>query len=107
MIQKFNYPKMVERVSNGSSVAVFYKPSVKGAFSISASHSDLHSEQTVDLKMGRGSQSFAWAGASSSYSPYCKNRKEVIGKDRNKTNALCLLVIIIWSFQSRQLKPFM
>ena len=78
MIQKFNYTKMVERVSNGSSVAVFYKPSVKGAFSISASHSDLRSEQPVDLKMGRGSQSFVGAGASSSYSSCCKYRKEVM-----------------------------
>ena len=78
MIQMFNCKKTVKRVSNGFPAAALYKPSVKGAFSISVRHSDLYSEQPVDLKMGRGSQSFAWSGASSSYSPYRKYRKEVI-----------------------------
>jgi hypothetical protein len=78
MIKKFRYYKMDGIGNDGSHSGASDKPSVKGAFSISAGHSDLHTEQPVDLKMGRGSQSFAWAGASSSYSSYCKYRKEVM-----------------------------
>jgi hypothetical protein len=78
MTQKFYYKKMIEKVCDGFLIACFDNPSIKGAFSISVRHSDLHSEQPVDLKMGRGSQSFVGAGASSSYSSYCKYRKEVM-----------------------------
>jgi hypothetical protein len=65
MIQKFINNKMVGRVKDGSHSGASDKPSVKGAFSSME-------------KTGRGSQSFVGAGASSSYSPYCKYRKEVM-----------------------------
>ena len=65
MIRKFSKNKMVEKEHKGFPASAFCKPSFKGAFSSME-------------KMGRGSQSFAWAGASFSYSPNCKYRKEVM-----------------------------
>jgi len=65
MIRKLSKNKMVEKEHKVFPASAFYKPSFKGAFSSME-------------KMGRGSQSFVGAGASSSYSPYCKYRKEVM-----------------------------
>ena len=56
---------MVKKVNSRFLAGNCYKPLVKGAFSSME-------------KMGRGSQSFGGAGASSSYSSYCKYRKEVM-----------------------------
>jgi hypothetical protein len=65
MKQKLSNSKMVEKAKNGFPASDFYTPSVKGAFS------------SIE-KTGRGSQSFIGSGASSSYSSYCKYRKEVM-----------------------------
>ena len=78
MIQLLNNRKMVETDCNSFLTTAFNEPSVNGVFSTSTNQSDLYSEQRVDLKMGRGSQSFVGAGASSSYSSFCKYRKEVM-----------------------------
>jgi hypothetical protein len=78
MIKKFRYYKMDGIGNDGSHSGASDKPSVKGAFSFAGDLPDINSGQPDNKKMGRGSQSFAWAGASSSYSSYCKYRKEVM-----------------------------
>jgi len=65
MIQKLSNSKMNGRVKNGSPFGTFYTPLGTGAFSSME-------------KTGRGSHSFVGSGASSSYSPCCKYRKEVM-----------------------------
>jgi hypothetical protein len=65
MIRKLRKNEMVEKKHKGFPASAFCIPSFKGAFSSME-------------KMGRGSQSFVGAGASSSYSSYCKYRKEVM-----------------------------
>jgi hypothetical protein len=65
MKQKLSNSKMVEKAKNGFPASDFYTPSVKGAFS------------SIE-KTGRGSRPIAWECASSSYSSYCKDRKEVM-----------------------------
>jgi len=69
---------MVEKANNGFPAATFYKPLVKGAFSFAMDIPDINSGQPAIKKTGRGSQSFDGADASSSFSPYCKDRKEVM-----------------------------
>lgn len=78
MIHKFNNNNMVRRVKNGFSTATCYKLSFKGTFSFAMDVPDFNSGQPSIKKTGRGSQSFDGAGASSSFSPYCKDRKEVM-----------------------------
>ena len=77
MIQKLNTENWVKVVNNGLSGTDCYKPSFKGAFSFAGSLSVFDLSQSV-IKTGRGSRPFAWLLASSSYSPNCKYRKEVM-----------------------------
>jgi hypothetical protein len=69
---------MVKKANSRFLAGNCYKPLVKGTFSFTMGLPDIYSGQPSIKKTGRGSCPFSWALASSSYSPYCKGRKEVM-----------------------------
>jgi len=69
---------MVKKANIEFLAGTCFKPLVKGTFSFAMDIPDNNSGQPSIKKAGRGSCPFSWALASSSYSPYCKGRKEVM-----------------------------
>lgn len=78
MIQKLNTKKWVKIINIGFFPHVCFSPPFNGAFSFAGSLSVFYLSQPAIKKTGRGSLPLDGAGASSLYSSYCKNRKEVM-----------------------------
>lgn len=68
----------LEKEKSRQTACVLYAIMVKGAFSYYAGISDITGSLALAKKTGRGSRPYVGSGASSSISPYCKDRKEVL-----------------------------